>query len=150
MSETERSAVERNQLLRAIADALAPEGAVAAAYVYGSVGRGDATPLSDVDVAVLLRDGIADRARGELQRGLIDLLECRVPGRRVEVRFFDELPVAIRGRVIRDGFRVVDRQPALRVRAEVDTLMEYHDFLHFERAGTAQWIRAVRERLGDG
>ncbi len=144
------SAAELEELIQATGEVLGAEPDVAAAYLYGSTARGTATPISDVDVAVLLREGVAERARGELQRRLIDVLEERVRGARVEVRFLDELPLAIRGRVIRDGVRLVDRDPVLRVRAEVRIVMEYHDFLYFERVGTARWVRAVRERLGDG
>jgi predicted nucleotidyltransferase len=133
-----------------IATVLGEHADIAAGYLYGSAARGSATPLSDVDVAVLPRPELDPAARGALQRRLMDRLETALRGRRVEVRFFDELPVAIRGRVLRDGQRVLDRVPELRVRAEVQTLMEYHDFLYFERAGTADWIRAVRERRVDG
>jgi hypothetical protein len=70
--------------------------------------------------------------------------------RSVDVRFFDELPLAVRGRILHDGILVIDRDPTLRVRTEVRCRMEYHDFQHFERAGAREWVGAVRERLRSG
>ena len=77
----------RSALVQAIARVLGEHSDVTAAYLYGSVARHTATPLSDVDVAVLLREGITDPGRGELQRRFIDLLGRAVPRMAVEVRF---------------------------------------------------------------
>lgn len=133
-----------------IAQALETVPEVIAAYVYGSVARGNATSLSDVDVAVLVSDGLPSEHRAELIRRLITLLERSVPGRRFEVRLFDELPVSIRGRVVSEGVRVVDRNREIRVRAEVRTRMEYFDFLVFERIGAKAGLKGLREVLGSG
>jgi predicted nucleotidyltransferase len=110
--------------------------------------RGQATPLSDVDVAVVVTAGTEDR--GALQRRLVTLLERRVQGRRAEVRFLDELPTAVRGRVVSEGVRVLTRDRALTVREEVRARMEYHDFLAFERAELATALRALRSGFAGG
>ena len=121
---------------------------VAAAYLYGSVARGVATGLSDVDVAVLPVAGLTTLQRRALVTALLDA--ARGQGLTVDLRLMDELPLAVRGRVLRDGRRLVDGDPVERVRAEVATRMAYHDFLAFEGAGTRAWVKAVRERLDDG
>jgi hypothetical protein len=70
--------------------------------------------------------------------------------RSVDVRFFDELPLAVRRRILHDGILVIDRDPTQRVRTEGQCRMEYHDFQHFEPAGAREWVGAVRERLRGG
>ena len=137
-------------LLEPIAEALETRPEVAAAYVYGSVARDTATPLSDVDVAVLTSPSVESAKRGDLNRKLTTLLERRCPGYRFEVRFFDELPVALRGRVVGEGLRVVDRNSNLRVHAEVRARMDYFDFLVFERAGAQMGLEGLREKLSGG
>ena len=137
-------------LLEPIAEALETMPEVAAAYVFGSVARGTATRLSDVDVCVLTGPTVESAARGALNRRLITLLERRCPGFRFEVRFLDELPVALRGRVVSEGIRVVDRNSDLRVRAEVRARMDYFDFLVFERAGAQMGLEGLREKLSGG
>jgi len=134
----------------AVSDVAAAEPAVAAAYLYGSVVRGQATPLSDLDVAVLVAEAVAQAERGALQRRLMAALARRLPGRRVDVRLFDELPIAIRGRVLQEGKRVFERDPVLRVREEVRTRMAYHDFLLFERAELGEGLAGLRRRAGGG
>jgi len=144
------SAPNLANLIEPIAEALGTMPEVAAAYVYGSVARDTATPLSDVDVAVLTGPSVAGATRGDLARKLTTLLERRCPGFRFEVRFFDELPVALRGRVVGEGIRVVDRDSDMRVRAEVRARMEYFDFLEFERAGAQMGLEGLREKLRSG
>lgn len=140
----------REELIQTVQQALARHPEVQVAYLYGSAARGTATPLSDVDVAVLPPADVGEQARGSLHRRLLASLGTALPGLAVDVRLFDDLPLAVRGRVLRDGRRIVDRDPVRRVRMEVRTLMEYHDFLHFERTGAAQWATAVRERSAGG
>ena len=88
--------------------------------------------------------------RAALQRRLVLALGRRVPGRRVDVRLFDELPVAVRGRVVSEGVRVLEADAVRRVREEVRARMEYHDFMVFERAALAPGLRALRRKAGGG
>jgi predicted nucleotidyltransferase len=138
------------RVARVVRDAVAAEPRVAAAYVYGSVARGQATPLSDLDVAVVVATEVPEEERGALQRRLMAALARRFPRRRADVRLFDELPIAIRGRALRDGRRVFDRDPVLRVREEVKTRMAYHDFLLFETAVLAEGLAGLRRKAAGG
>ncbi len=145
-----RAAQSRDALVGLVAQALETVPEVAAAYVYGSVARGTATSLSDVDVAVLLVDVVASERRARLIRSLTTLLERSCPGRRFEVRLFDELPIAIRGRIVSEGVLVVDRNHEFRVNVEVRTRMDYFDFLVFERTGTRAGLKGLREVFESG
>ena len=97
----------------------AADGNVVAAYLFGSVARGDDHVRSDVDVAVLYRrdpprtfDALPLRLEGEIERLL---------GRRTEVVCLNLAPVDLCARVLRDGVLLVDRDPALRIGFEVRT-----------------------------
>ena len=52
----ERRSAERDRLLARIKDVLRDDGRVAAAWLVGSLGRGTADPLSDLDLWVVLAD----------------------------------------------------------------------------------------------
>jgi predicted nucleotidyltransferase len=102
---------------------------VVAAYLFGSVARGEATSASDVDVAVLLRDdpppglaGLALPLEGELERRI---------GRPVQLVVLNRAPVDLVHRVLRDGILIVDRDPGARIRFEVRARNEYFDLLPF-------------------
>ncbi len=137
-------------IIEPVSAVLAGVPEVIAAYLYGSVARGSATPLSDVDLAVVLAPSVGSAARGDLNRRLITLLSRRCPGLRFEVRFLDEMPVALRGRVVQEGVRMIDRSPEHRVLAEVRARMDYFDFLPFERAGARMGLKGLREKLSNG
>ena len=96
-----------------------------AAYVFGSVARGDATSLSDVDVAVLWERPPASTLTGE-RLELESSLERHL-GRSVDVVALNTAPADLVHRILRDGVIVLDRDRARRIRFEVDRRNEYFD-----------------------
>jgi len=108
----------------AVAAAVASEPAVLAAYLFGSVARGAAGPLSDLDVAVLLRDPAEDDVEGRVDDAL-----CRRLGTdRVDVISLRTSAVPLRYRVVREGILVFCRDPAARERFTAETVLQYLDF----------------------
>ncbi len=102
---------------------------VVVAYLFGSIARGEGRESSDADVAVLLRDGkleaIADFDRVfEMQ----DRLAARL-GRDVDVVVMNGAPLDLLHRVLRDGVRVLDRDPLARMEFELQVRTQYFDFL---------------------
>ena len=102
---------------------------VAAAYLFGSIARNAARPDSDLDIAVLL-SGTAQTAlvgplttfRGALERRFrreVDVLDLRTAA------------VDVRHRVLREGILLLDRDPAERIRFEVQTRNEYFDLVPY-------------------
>jgi predicted nucleotidyltransferase len=140
----------REELLDRIVETLGEESAIAAAYLFGSVGRGTATNLSDVDLAIVLEPGLDVHQRGSLLRHVTMLMGHACPGRAFDIRCLDELPAAIAGRVVTEGRLVFERDPALRVAAGVRARMMYHDFLPFELQGDSAGLGGLRGRLGLG
>ncbi|MGH8261654.1 MAG: type VII toxin-antitoxin system MntA family adenylyltransferase antitoxin [Steroidobacteraceae bacterium] len=104
-------AAERDRLLAKARDALAsalPEAW--AIYVYGSFGRGDDWPESDLDLAVLLPPGHTLGDRFDLASRI-----SRVVGREVDLADLRRAGLDLVREVMRDG------RP-LRVQSEADTL----------------------------
>lgn len=96
-----------------------------AAYLFGSIARRDDDERSDVDVAVLYRcdppatfDELPLRLEGDIERFL---------GRCTQVVSLNTAPVDLRGRVLRDGVLILDREPALRISFEVRTRNMWFD-----------------------
>jgi predicted nucleotidyltransferase len=145
-----RSSKRHDNLEFDVGKALAQIPGIAAAYVYGSAARGVDTPLSDIDVALVASDDLRAEERGQLLRTTITVLERRQRGTTVDVRFLDELPAAIAGRVVGEGILVFERDANTRLRAEVKARMLYHDFLPFEKVGTRDGIAGLRKRLNLG
>jgi predicted nucleotidyltransferase len=137
-------------LMSAIGSALQGQERLAAAFVFGSAARGEATGLSDVDVAVVVAASIGPLERSVLVRDVGLRLGRALPGRTFDVHALDELPTAIAGRVVTEGKLVFELDPVARVRAVVGARMAYHDFAWMERATLDEGLDGLRRRLADG
>jgi len=109
----------------ALVEILAPERAVVAAYIFGSLARGTAGPLSDIDVGLLVAD--SDDAARVCARTM-DALCRRLGTSRVDVVSLATAPVPLRYRVVRDGLLVLRRDAAAVERFITETVLHYLDF----------------------
>jgi len=119
---------------------------VVTAYLFGSHARGQAGPLSDVDVAVLLA-GAPDDARCfdrrlEIIGGLMDILHVND----VDVAILNQVPLALRYRVLRDGVLLYCRDQQVRIEFTARTVSEYLDF----KPILQRHERAILERARKG
>jgi predicted nucleotidyltransferase len=100
-------------------------GDVVAVYLYGSRGRGTASAGSDMDLGVLLRKAPPPTLRNPAAR-IEDEVEraTRVP---VQAVILNTASPDLVHRVLRDGVLLLDRDPAARIRFEVQARNEYFD-----------------------
>jgi len=118
--------LDRDVVRTALIDILADETAVLAVYLFGSVARGTAGPLSDIDVGLLLEgpqkghESVVDRATHALRR--------RLRTSRVDVLSLADAPMPLRYRVVRDGTLVLCRDAAARQRFIAASVLHYLDF----------------------
>jgi predicted nucleotidyltransferase len=119
---------------------------VVLAYLFGSHARGQAGPLSDVDVAVLLADrpddGRCFDRRLEIMGGLMDILRLND----VDVAILNQTPLALRYRVVRDGALLFCRDHQAMIEFRVRTVNEYLDF----KPVIEQHERAILQRARKG
>ncbi len=114
--------MDREGIERLIRERLVDEPSVVAAWLFGSVARGTATPRSDVDVAILSRS----------VRSTVELLDLQVNltstvGAEVQIVELETAPTDLVHRVLRDGRLLVDRDKTERIRFEVDARNRYFD-----------------------
>ena len=115
----------------ALAAAFAAEPAVLAGWLFGSVARGRAGVLSDVDFAVLLR---GDAPRGMDRLVLLDRIAERagrilgLPGEQVDVVALEDQPTTFQHSVLRTGKLLYERDPAARRLFAWQAILRYLDF----------------------
>lgn len=100
---------------------------VVLAYLYGSQARGDAGPLSDVDVAVKFEPGLSARERFDHVLHLIGELGSVFHRDDVYVVDLDEAPPLLRHRIYYYGRVLYCADEAERVRFEKTALRDYVD-----------------------
>lgn len=129
------------RLRERLAGRLEREPDVLVAYLFGSVARGTSGSLSDVDVAVLLREG-ADTASRQLALAA-DLAE--IAGS-VDLTILNDAPIALAYRVLRDGRVIMCRDERARVEYWAHTVDRYLDMEPFRRT----LAEGLRHRLEEG
>src|SRR5687768_3975963 len=126
-------------------DVLASSNVIDCAWLFGSVARGEAGPLSDVDVAVLLNAKVPPEARMDIAAALVEKLESRCD--RVDLVLLDEASPEVQHSVIREGLLLVERDADRRVTFEVRAIQEYLDFQYLSAIYDRELIaRAVEGR----
>jgi predicted nucleotidyltransferase len=105
------------------------------AYLFGGMGAGRPTPLSDVDVAVYLTER-ADPL--EMRLEVVAKVTTHLATDEVDVVVLNNAPTALVGRILATRRVLVDRDPFRRHRFESRALREFFDFRVFERRHLAQ------------
>lgn len=118
---------------------------VECAYLFGSAARGDAGPLSDVDIAILPAERLPSSARAAWHARLVEQLEREV-GAPVDVLLLDDASPTLIHRVLRDGVLLLARDERRRVAFEVRAIREFLDFELF----VARYDRALLSRAREG
>lgn len=132
--------------LPAISAAAASCDALAAAWLFGSLARGEGRPSSDLDLAVLVDPAACADASTQLAE-LSLALERYSPSGRVDVVVLGRQGPVFRHRVISEGVLVLDRAPALRHAFEARTIIDYLDWKPTHDIAMASTMAGLRRRF---
>lgn len=119
-----------DQLLPEAIEYLKKRDDIEFAYLFGSFGRGKRFPLSDIDIAVYLKDGKAlneEELIGkklEIIGALIDLLQTD----EIDLVILNTASLLLRMKILEGRKVIVDHNPFLRHRYESLTMREFFDF----------------------
>lgn len=119
---------------------------VLSAFLFGSRARGRAGPLSDVDIAVLHASGLDSGQRLDLRLALISEATDALGTTEADLVLLNDAPPLLRFNVLRDGIRLLDRDPAERIRFQVKSMNEYFDTEPLRQAASLR----LRNRIDGG
>jgi uncharacterized protein len=113
----------KNSLLDVIKHFFTNSRAVKFAYLFGSHSRGNAGPLSDVDLAIYL-DNRMNLFSARL--ALLEDLGRQLKGQSCDLVVLNDAPLVLRYEIIRDG-KVLKENKSRRIEFETRVLREYLD-----------------------
>ena len=105
---------------------LARQPDVVCAYLFGSLAKGTAGPRSDVDVAVVLREGLGREEMFEQRLQLLVDLDG-FSTREVDVVILNTSPLLLQQQALKHGRLIYERDPLARIRFEVRARRLYLD-----------------------
>jgi len=136
---------------RATADLFAAVDDVCLAVLYGSQARGQAGPLSDVDIAVLLERACDPARYFDIRLDLIGRLMQALNTNEVDVIILNQAPLALQYRVVRDGVVLYSRHHDHMIEFVSQSVSRYLDFKPvIERHERAILARARQGELLNG
>lgn len=100
------------------------------AYLFGGLARERISPISDIDIAVYLKD--AENLL-EVKLKILSLLSEALNTDETDLVILNSAPLPLRARIIQNKKVLVDKDPSLRYSFESLTLREYFDFSIKER-----------------
>jgi predicted nucleotidyltransferase len=119
---------DMDERLRSVLPELLQGRPVALAYLYGSAARGQTTPFSDVDVALVLNQSLSREEQFRLELSLQAEIEeaCSLP--EADVRVIDQAPLTVQGLVVTQGQLLYCRQESQRIQFETMVRQRYFDY----------------------
>jgi predicted nucleotidyltransferase len=112
------------------------------AYLYGSLARGQATPLSDVDIALVTEQPLPPLTRLDLELD-VEVKLSALGISQVDVRVINQAPPVVRGRVVTEGRLLYCRDEKRRVDFESQARTQYFDLQPLLREQRQTYFRAA-------
>jgi len=123
---------------------LAQRSDIVCAYLFGSAIKGTAGPRSDVDVAVLLREGLSPEEMFEQRLQLLVDLDA-FSDREVDVVILNTAPLLLQQQVLKYGRVIYERDPLARISFEVRSRKLYFDLRPLRDFYRQALFREIRE-----
>jgi predicted nucleotidyltransferase len=149
IEETARGTLAGSRLasdLRSVLPGILDHEPVSLAYLYGSVTTGRMHPFSDVDIALLVDEGLSPLERLKLTLGIqLDLADqCDLSN--ADVRIINDAPLIFQGRVVCDGLLIYVGDEQERIEFETVTRLRYFDYQPVHRRLQDAFFADLRER----
>lgn len=137
--------------IAAVTEYFANQEKVLVAYLFGSHARERATPLSDVDFAVLFSFALSASRQFDRRLEYIDAIQGILHVEGVDVVVLNQAPLALKYRVFRDGKLLSCKDDDLRIYYQAETVSRYLDFKpYIDRHEKAILDQAKRGELLNG
>lgn len=116
---------------------------IVAAYLFGSVAAGRAHKFSDVDIALLLAEGVESRRAWDLMLEAMGEAES-VFGRRADVVILNDVGLVFTFQVLKSGKVIFERDRDARCRFEMRARSEYYDYQPYLQYQRTEFLKRLK------
>lgn len=118
------------------------------AYLYGSSAEEKHTPLSDIDIGLVLSVDVSASEYLDVELSIEAELGRRLPLRELDVRVINNAPLRFKAQVVQTGKLLFSRDESQRVEFETSVRDQYFDFQpKIEEARDAFFHKIKKEGL---
>jgi len=117
---------------------------VTVAYLFGSTARGEASGLSDIDIALLFDEAVAKKEAFDLQSELIGELGALLKTNNVDLMVLNSSPLLLTYNVIRYGI-VLKSDERVRIKFETKIMSRYLDEQYHIKRHARESLRRIAE-----
>ena len=136
-------------LMSQLTERLEGRSEVIAAYLYGSHAEGHANALSDIDIALLMRDGLAKERLWKLEDALAADVGRALRTDNVDLIVLNLAPLRIRYEVITRGEVLYSADDGARADSESYSLRRYWDFKKYLEEYDRCFVTRIKEALDE-
>ena len=131
---------------RVLKDLLQKDDSVETAYVFGSVAKGTSGPLSDIDIAVLLKESLTRRQRYERKLLLINEISSALRTDNFNLVIMNGSPLLLNYNIIRDGKLLKSENESRRVLYETSIMSRYLDRKYYEDMHVREGMKRMAKK----
>ena len=110
------------------------DSGVSIVYLFGSMSSGRTSPMSDVDIGIVLRDVNLLKRSKNIYTKLYAIFADIYPSFTIDIVFLQSAPVALQYDAVRYGKVLYETDPKLRADYEAEVMNMYFDFMPVLRA----------------
>ncbi|MFZ3105429.1 MAG: nucleotidyltransferase domain-containing protein [Smithella sp.] len=119
---------------------------IAVVYLFGSRATGRQSPLSDIDIGVVLQKAPSGNNTRTLYNNLYELFTEKYPASRLDIVFLQEAPLSLQYTAVREGKILFETDPNFTVDYENRVMNQYLDFRpvldYFDRVTMERYAKA--------
>lgn len=115
------------------------------AYLHGSQALEKSTPLSDVDIALVVDPNKAPKSNWDFEITIENALEKQFHGLEFDIRVMNNAPVDLQGRVITEGKLLYAASDDFQANFEEKTRKYYFDFIPFIEAYCRERLQTIQK-----
>ncbi len=126
-----------------LADFFSKQEHIRLAYLFGSVAKGKAGKLSDIDVAVLLDESLNKKQRFDLQLELISDISEILKTDKIDLVVINEAPLSLKFEIIKANYPLFIRDRMEKIDFEQRVMSRYLDRRYYEKRASSEFLKKV-------